>query len=177
MYCTLFWEIRHIAECIWSNGASAEAASAQGCCVGYDGKSFGVEACTFTLFLNVGMFLHEPIYAGIQKMAELELSDFHNLSEILLDLKLSPDDLRLPVPRFFVEEREKDIAAHKALLVCVNCNWRHSTAITCWVETGQSGRQGSGIWWSDTSLSTFEDIGCNPYYSNQRTRQAREIAG
>ncbi|KND02216.1 uncharacterized protein SPPG_02701 [Spizellomyces punctatus DAOM BR117] len=50
------------------------------------------------------------------KMVELELTDFFNFGDILLDLKLTPDDLRIPVPRCFVEERGTDIEQHKTLL-------------------------------------------------------------
>jgi hypothetical protein len=48
---------------------------------------------------------------------EVELSDFSNFGDILLDLKLIPDDLRLPIPRFIIEERQKDVNARRALLV------------------------------------------------------------
>ena len=49
-------------------------------------------------------------------MVEIEASDFHNFSDILLDLKLSPDALAVPVPRFFVEERKTQLAMKYAVL-------------------------------------------------------------
>ncbi|KAJ3249433.1 Dynein regulatory complex protein 11 [Chytriomyces hyalinus] len=50
------------------------------------------------------------------KIVEVELSDVSNYAEILLDLKLVPDDIALPIPRFVLEEREKELAERKALL-------------------------------------------------------------
>jgi len=52
-------------------------------------------------------------------MVELENTDFFVLSDILLDLKLVPEDLIIPVPKFFVEEREKQIDINKSVLVCI----------------------------------------------------------
>ncbi|KAI8929927.1 hypothetical protein BC831DRAFT_441619 [Entophlyctis helioformis] len=49
-------------------------------------------------------------------MVDLECSDFHNFNDILLDLKLTPDHLRLPIPRFYVEERQTEIQSRKELL-------------------------------------------------------------
>ncbi len=47
----------------------------------------------------------------------MECSDVQNFNDILLDMKLIPDDLRLPVPRFIVEEASKDISQREKLLV------------------------------------------------------------
>ncbi|KAL2917952.1 COPII coat Sec23p-Sfb3p heterodimer component [Polyrhizophydium stewartii] len=49
-------------------------------------------------------------------IVDLEFSDFQNFNDILLDLKLTPDQLRLPVPRFFVEERQNEIQTRNELL-------------------------------------------------------------
>ncbi|KAJ3318253.1 Dynein regulatory complex protein 11 [Blyttiomyces sp. JEL0837] len=51
-----------------------------------------------------------------QKLVEVEMSDVCNYTDILLDLKLVPDDLQVPIPRFTIEEREKDIASRRAML-------------------------------------------------------------
>jgi len=51
-------------------------------------------------------------------MVELESSDFFVLNDILLDLKLVPEDLIIPVPKFFMEDREKQLEINKSILVC-----------------------------------------------------------
>ncbi|KAJ3074838.1 Dynein regulatory complex protein 11 [Rhizoclosmatium hyalinum] len=50
------------------------------------------------------------------KIVEVELSDISYYSEILLDLKLIPEDLALPIPRFILEEREKELAERRMIL-------------------------------------------------------------
>ncbi|KAJ3192126.1 Dynein regulatory complex protein 11 [Irineochytrium annulatum] len=50
------------------------------------------------------------------KLVEIDFSDFFNFTDILLDLKLTPDDLNVPIPRFILEEREKDLENRKLLL-------------------------------------------------------------
>ncbi|KAI8853325.1 hypothetical protein BC829DRAFT_6699 [Chytridium lagenaria] len=50
------------------------------------------------------------------KLVEIELSDFFNFTDILLDLKLTPEDLTVPIPRFMIEEREKDVENRRTLL-------------------------------------------------------------
>ncbi|KAI9336953.1 hypothetical protein BDR26DRAFT_864270 [Obelidium mucronatum] len=50
------------------------------------------------------------------KIVEVELSDVSNYAEILLDLKLTPEDLALPIPRFILEEREKELLERKTVL-------------------------------------------------------------
>lgn len=46
----------------------------------------------------------------------LECSDFLNFNDLLLDLNLSPDALRIPIPRHLYEERADDIEARKSNL-------------------------------------------------------------
>ncbi|XJO74629.1 hypothetical protein BDV3_005425 [Batrachochytrium dendrobatidis] len=46
----------------------------------------------------------------------IEYSDFQNYNDILLDLKLTPDHLRISIPRYFVEDRHQEIQARKELL-------------------------------------------------------------
>jgi hypothetical protein len=48
------------------------------------------------------------------------MTDISNFSDILIDLKLVPDDLKVPIPRFILEEREKDVESRKVLLVSDN---------------------------------------------------------
>lgn len=43
-------------------------------------------------------------------LVEIEMSDISNYGDILLDLKLVPDDLKIAIPRFLREEREKVIS-------------------------------------------------------------------
>ncbi|KAJ3092088.1 Dynein regulatory complex protein 11 [Quaeritorhiza haematococci] len=54
------------------------------------------------------------------KMVEIEFSDFHNFSDTLLDLKLVPNDLSVLIPRFYMEERGKQIEAQRTLLESLN---------------------------------------------------------
>lgn len=46
----------------------------------------------------------------------MEHSDTQNYSDLLLDLKLNPEDLRVPIPKFFLEESQPELEARiKAL--------------------------------------------------------------
>jgi hypothetical protein len=57
------------------------------------------------------------------KLVEIEMLDFHNFTDILFDLKLSPDDLRVPIPKFFTEDRVEELETRRTLLVClIQCN-------------------------------------------------------
>ena len=49
-------------------------------------------------------------------MIELELTDVFNFNDILLDLKLIPDDLRIPIPRFIVEEISGQVTERDRIL-------------------------------------------------------------
>ncbi|ORY51588.1 hypothetical protein BCR33DRAFT_752854 [Rhizoclosmatium globosum] len=62
--------------------------------------------------------LLKEILTGVmgRKIVEVELSDISYYSEILLDLKLIPEDLALPIPRFILEEREKELAERRMIL-------------------------------------------------------------
>lgn len=44
-----------------------------------------------------------------------QLNDVVQLDDILVDLKLTPDVLEIPVPRYYVEDRQKVRAARRAL--------------------------------------------------------------
>ncbi len=56
-----------------------------------------------------------------QKMVELQSSDYHHFSDILLDLKMSPEDLIIRVPRMFQEGRAPEVEARFQLLVWFYC--------------------------------------------------------
>ena len=43
-------------------------------------------------------------------------NDFINLDEILVDLKLTPDVLEVPIPRYFVQDRSKALRERRELL-------------------------------------------------------------
>jgi hypothetical protein len=47
----------------------------------------------------------------------LKCSDYYAFNDVLLDLKLSPDALQVPVPRYLVEERSAEIETRRKLLV------------------------------------------------------------
>ncbi|KAJ3302620.1 Dynein regulatory complex protein 11 [Kappamyces sp. JEL0829] len=53
-------------------------------------------------------------------LVELECSDYLNFNDILQDLNLSPDALRVPIPRHLLEERAADVEARKNLLGAMN---------------------------------------------------------
>ncbi|KAG8124608.1 hypothetical protein E2320_019866, partial [Naja naja] len=41
------------------------------------------------------------------EMVELEFSEYHYFDDILQDLKLSPDNIEIPIPRYFIKEKIK----------------------------------------------------------------------
>ncbi|KAI9193720.1 uncharacterized protein BJ171DRAFT_447074 [Polychytrium aggregatum] len=88
------------------------------------------------------------------KMVELELSDFHNFTDILLDLKLIPDDLRLNTPRFYFEEHSEDLEMRRKILDSLNARtlgagegpvlfpeYKMSEAVRM-IQVNERGRQG-----------------------------------
>ncbi|KAI4888903.1 hypothetical protein NFI96_032048 [Prochilodus magdalenae] len=50
------------------------------------------------------------------EMVELEFSEFHYFDDMLQDLKMTPEDLEVPIPRFFVRERMKALKAREKML-------------------------------------------------------------
>lgn len=50
-------------------------------------------------------------------IVDLECSDAHVYNDILLDMKLIPDDMRIPSPRYIVEDAEQVINQREKLLV------------------------------------------------------------
>ena len=65
-------------------------------------------------------------------LAELACSgqgaQYVNLDDILVDLKLTPDVLELPVPKYFTKEREAEIKDRDALM----CARPPAPAALCW---------------------------------------------
>ncbi|KAK2835493.1 hypothetical protein Q5P01_015977 [Channa striata] len=50
------------------------------------------------------------------EMVEKEFSEYHYMDDVLHDLKLTPTDLEIPIPRYFVSECSKQIQEHKRIL-------------------------------------------------------------
>nr|XP_033799974.1 dynein regulatory complex protein 11 isoform X6 [Geotrypetes seraphini] len=50
------------------------------------------------------------------EMVELELSEFHYLDDILQDFKLSPEDLEIPIPKYFLKEKMKVLKEREKIL-------------------------------------------------------------
>jgi hypothetical protein len=69
--------------------------------------------------------------------------DFVQLDDLLVDLKLTPDVLEVPVPRYFIEDRAKVRAAVKQLHKC--CCAR-----------GNSGCRGRGRSWAAAAYMTLK---------------------
>ncbi|KAI7797549.1 hypothetical protein IRJ41_016743, partial [Triplophysa rosa] len=43
------------------------------------------------------------------EMVENDFSEYHYMDDIIQDLKLIPEDLEIPVPRYFIRERNKEL--------------------------------------------------------------------
>ncbi|XP_054836723.1 dynein regulatory complex protein 11 [Eublepharis macularius] len=50
------------------------------------------------------------------EMVELEYSEFHYFDDILQDLKLSPDSIDIPIPRYFIKEKLKALKERERIL-------------------------------------------------------------
>ncbi|CAB1444708.1 unnamed protein product [Pleuronectes platessa] len=50
------------------------------------------------------------------EMVEKEYSEYHYMDDILHDLKLSPADLEIPIPRYFITECSKDFQERKTMV-------------------------------------------------------------
>lgn len=49
-------------------------------------------------------------------MVNLEFSEYHFFDDVLSDMKLTPADIEIPVPRYFTQENEKDIKDRMKLM-------------------------------------------------------------
>uniref|UniRef100_UPI003AAA3AAD dynein regulatory complex protein 11 n=1 Tax=Centroberyx gerrardi TaxID=166262 RepID=UPI003AAA3AAD len=50
------------------------------------------------------------------QMVELEFSEFHYFDDVLLDLKMTPEDLEIPIPRYFVREKMQVLKDRERML-------------------------------------------------------------
>uniref|UniRef100_A0A672RTX3 IQ motif containing with AAA domain 1 n=1 Tax=Sinocyclocheilus grahami TaxID=75366 RepID=A0A672RTX3_SINGR len=50
------------------------------------------------------------------EMVELEYSEFHYFDDILQDFKMTPEDLEVPIPRYFVREKMRALKAREKML-------------------------------------------------------------
>ncbi|CAH1783239.1 unnamed protein product [Owenia fusiformis] len=50
------------------------------------------------------------------EMVNLEFSEFHYFDDVLSDLKLTPSDIEIPIPQFFINERAKALKEREKLL-------------------------------------------------------------
>merc|ERR1711935_296535 len=50
------------------------------------------------------------------EMMNLEFSEYHFFDDVLSDMKLTPADIEIPVPRYFTQENEKDIRDRMKLM-------------------------------------------------------------
>uniref|UniRef100_A0A3Q0RT95 IQ motif containing with AAA domain 1 like n=1 Tax=Amphilophus citrinellus TaxID=61819 RepID=A0A3Q0RT95_AMPCI len=50
------------------------------------------------------------------EMVEKEFSEYHYMDDVLQDLKLTPVDLEVPIPRYFLSECSKEVQERKAML-------------------------------------------------------------
>ncbi|NXP52701.1 DRC11 protein, partial [Heliornis fulica] len=51
-----------------------------------------------------------------KEMVELENSEFHYMDDILIDLKLLPEDLEVPIPRYFIKEKLEILQQREKML-------------------------------------------------------------
>ncbi|XP_040828416.1 dynein regulatory complex protein 11 isoform X2 [Ochotona curzoniae] len=56
------------------------------------------------------------------EMVELELSEFHYFDDILQDLKLAPQQLDIPIPRYFLKEKLEVIKGREKILAQILAN-------------------------------------------------------
>ncbi|XP_070765243.1 dynein regulatory complex protein 11 [Enoplosus armatus] len=50
------------------------------------------------------------------EMVEKEFSEYHYMDDVLHDLKLTPADLEIPIPRYFISDRSKELQERKTML-------------------------------------------------------------
>uniref|UniRef100_A0A3B4ZN18 IQ motif containing with AAA domain 1 n=1 Tax=Stegastes partitus TaxID=144197 RepID=A0A3B4ZN18_9TELE len=50
------------------------------------------------------------------EMVEKEFSEYHYMDDVLHDLKLSPAELEIPIPRYFLSERSKEVQQRKTMV-------------------------------------------------------------
>ncbi|TPX49444.1 hypothetical protein SeLEV6574_g01445 [Synchytrium endobioticum] len=50
------------------------------------------------------------------KLVELQSSDIQHLSDILIDMKLAPEDMTVTIPRFYMEDRARDLEQRRLIM-------------------------------------------------------------
>ncbi|XP_049910995.1 dynein regulatory complex protein 11 [Epinephelus moara] len=50
------------------------------------------------------------------EMVEKEFSEYHYMDDVLHDLKLIPADLEIPIPRYFISDRSKELQERQTML-------------------------------------------------------------
>ncbi|XP_060889565.1 dynein regulatory complex protein 11 [Labrus mixtus] len=50
------------------------------------------------------------------EMVEKEFSEYHYMDDVLHDLKLLPTDLEIPIPRYFISDRNRELQERKTML-------------------------------------------------------------
>uniref|UniRef100_A0A673IR06 Zgc:153738 n=1 Tax=Sinocyclocheilus rhinocerous TaxID=307959 RepID=A0A673IR06_9TELE len=53
------------------------------------------------------------------EIMEKEFSEYHYMDDIIQDLKLNPEDLEIPIPRYFIRERNKVLQDRECLLPAI----------------------------------------------------------
>ncbi|KAM4548926.1 dynein regulatory complex protein 11 [Odontesthes bonariensis] len=51
------------------------------------------------------------------EMVEKEFSEYHYMDDVLHDLKLTPSQIEIPIPRYFLSEQSRDFQERKAMLM------------------------------------------------------------
>ncbi|XP_038642218.1 dynein regulatory complex protein 11 isoform X1 [Scyliorhinus canicula] len=65
------------------------------------------------------------------EMVKLEFSEFHYCDDVLQDLKLIPEDLEIPIPRYFVKDKLKVLKARENILARIlSQNWVQVEQVT-----------------------------------------------
>ncbi|XDV36100.1 hypothetical protein PO909_005945 [Leuciscus waleckii] len=59
------------------------------------------------------------VHQVLEGMVELEYSEFHYFDDILQDLKMTPEDLEVPIPRYFVREKMRALKEREKMLAHV----------------------------------------------------------
>ncbi|KAK7145820.1 hypothetical protein R3I93_013526 [Phoxinus phoxinus] len=53
------------------------------------------------------------------EMVEKEFSEYHYMDDIIQDLKLTPEDLEIPIPRYFIHERNKVLQDRERMFAAI----------------------------------------------------------
>ncbi|XP_055069214.2 dynein regulatory complex protein 11 isoform X1 [Misgurnus anguillicaudatus] len=68
------------------------------------------------------------------EMVELEYSEFHYFDDILQDFKMTPEDLEVPIPRYFVRERIRALKEREKMLTHILTSGGHQENSTATVQ-------------------------------------------